>query len=255
MLGNKEYKISQFADDTFLYISDENSLQLALSTIENFVVCSSLKLSRNKSEAIWIAAFTNFRYKLCGINWTKCVTSLGVKLGNDLQRYIDENFRERISKIENLAKQWCLRNLTLKGKVLVANTLFLSQRLYLGTCIYTPEWVRSRYKEIITKFIWNNKPPKVKYTTMINKIEDGGLNLQDLQCKIKSTKINWIKKLGDKDYKAPWKTNIEQCFKENMDGIVKYNLATVDYPDFKSKFYIEMWHTWSEIHYTKNQLI
>jgi hypothetical protein len=34
---------------------------------------------------------------------------------------------------------------------------------------------------------------------MINKIEDGGLNLQDLECKLKSIKINWIKKPYDKD--------------------------------------------------------
>jgi hypothetical protein len=82
--------------------------------------------------------------------------------------------------MENLAKQWCIRKLTLKGKVLVANTLLLSQLLYLGSCIYNLAWVYDRYKQIITSFIWNNKPPKVKYSTMIAKIEDGGLNLQDL---------------------------------------------------------------------------
>jgi hypothetical protein len=89
-------------------------------------------------------------------------------------KYTDENFNQRINnqrinKIENLAKQWCLRKLTLKGKVLVANTLFLSQLLYLGSCMHTPTWVIARYREIVSKFIWNNKPPKVKYTTMLKK--------------------------------------------------------------------------------------
>jgi hypothetical protein len=57
--------------------------------IENFEVCSGLKLNRDKSEAIWIAASSNFLHKPCGIKWTKCVTSLGVKIANDLPRYID----------------------------------------------------------------------------------------------------------------------------------------------------------------------
>ena len=33
-----------------------------------------------------------------------------------------------------------------------------------------------------------------------------------------------------------------------MNEIVKYNLTMADYPDFKDKFYTEMWHTWSKIH-------
>jgi hypothetical protein len=69
----------------------------------------------------------------------------------------------------------------------------------------TPKWVTAHYREIVSKFIWNNKPPKVKYTTMIKRIEDGGLNLQDLECKIKSMKLNWINKLYNPDFKAPWK--------------------------------------------------
>jgi hypothetical protein len=81
-----------------------------------------------------------------------------------------------------------------------------------------------------------SKPPKVKYTAMINKIEDGGLNLQDLECKLKSIKINWIKKLYDKEYKAPWKSNIDQYFKEDIGEIVHYSLAENYYPVFKDKF-------------------
>jgi hypothetical protein len=46
-----------------LYLSDENSLQLALNRIENFAVSSSLKLNRDKSEAIWIAASSNYLHK------------------------------------------------------------------------------------------------------------------------------------------------------------------------------------------------
>jgi hypothetical protein len=168
-------------------------------------------------------------------------------IGNNIDKYTDENFKEKICKIENLAKQWCLRNLTLKGKVTVVNTLFISQLLYLGSCMYTPKWVLARYKEIVTKFIWNNKPPKVKYTTMIKQVEDGGLNLHDLECKIKSMKINWIKKLYDPKVRAPWKTKVESHFKVDIKEIINANLSAGDYPTFGDKFYTEMWQTWTEI--------
>ena len=51
----------------------------------------------------------------------------------------------------------------------MANTLFLSQLLYPGSCMYTPGWVIDQYKEIFTKFICNNNPLKVKYTAMLNR--------------------------------------------------------------------------------------
>jgi hypothetical protein len=44
----------------------------------------------------------------------------------------------------------------------------------------------------ITEFIWNGKPPKVKYNTLINNIEYGGLSLQDIECKLKAIKIQNI---------------------------------------------------------------
>ena len=59
LLGTKEYKISQFADDRCLYLSDEKSLQLALKLIKKFAICSGLNLNRDKSKYIWIASYSN----------------------------------------------------------------------------------------------------------------------------------------------------------------------------------------------------
>ena len=250
LLGTKEYKISQYADDTCLYLTDEKSLQVALNEIENFALCSGLKLNRDKSEAIWIAASSNFRHKPCGIKWTNSVISLGVKIGNDIEKYIDENYKERFVKIENIVKQWCVRNLTLKGKVLVSNTLLLSQLLYLGSCMYTPKWVFDKYKQIITKFIWNNKPSKVNTPpTLQKRIEDGGLNVQDLETKIEAIKLNWIKKLYDTNYYAPWKSHISKLFKMDIHTIMKSNLSKIHLLE------LEMWKTWVEINYKEPEKV
>ena len=49
-----------------------------------------------------------------------------------------------------------------------------------------PNWVLTKYKELIVKFIWDGKPPKVKYRAIISDIPNGGLKLQDLETKVKS---------------------------------------------------------------------
>jgi hypothetical protein len=60
-------------------------------------------------------------------------------------------------------------------------------------------------------------------------------------------KINWIQKLYNVEFKAQWKSNIEHYFKEDIKEIIKSNLAASDYPEFRDKFYTDMWQTWSEI--------
>ena len=62
-----EFKISQLADYTTLFFSDSESLQITLSVLDIFQKCSGLKLNRDKSEAIWIGASSNFRHKPCGL--------------------------------------------------------------------------------------------------------------------------------------------------------------------------------------------
>jgi hypothetical protein len=56
---------------------------------------------------------------------------------------------------------------------------------YLGNVIHIPKQYITKYDQIITNFVWDNKPPKVKYKAMINSIENGGLCLQDIESKLK----------------------------------------------------------------------
>ena len=43
----------------------------------------------------------------------------------------------------------------------------------------------------------NHKPPKIKSSTMIERINDGGLSMPDFDKKDKSLKAGWVKLLLD----------------------------------------------------------
>ena len=106
--------------------------------------------------------------------------------------------------MQQLLKSWKCRYLSLKGKITVINTLALSQLIYLCSIIYVPENVYSEVKKIILDFLWDGKPAKISYNTLIQGIENGGLKLIDLKSKVKSLSIAWIKRLtGESD--AKWK--------------------------------------------------
>ena len=43
--------------------------------------------------------------------------------------------------------------------------------------------------------MWDNKPAKIKYQVLIQPYEYGGVKLIDLDSKVRSLKINWIKRI------------------------------------------------------------
>jgi ribonucleotide reductase alpha subunit len=134
-----EFKIAQCADDTCLYLTDESSLKNALYVFEVFEKCSGLKVKREKSECIWIAASSNFRHKPLGMKWNKGASYLGLYICNNVKDMNEINFNKQINKIENILDLWALRKLTLKGKIQVINTLIISQVLYPATVIHIPK--------------------------------------------------------------------------------------------------------------------
>jgi hypothetical protein len=228
-IGEKTYKISQYADDTCLFLTDEDSLKNVFIILDIFTRCSGLKANRDKSEAIWIGASSNFRHKPLGIHWsTNSIKMLGIYINRNEEQCIKDNFNERIEKIENIAKLWCLRKMTLKGKILIVNTLLISQMIYVCSVLQPPDWAIQKFKRIINDFIWNNKKPKVKYNCMISTISDGGMKLQDLDSKIKALKLRWIKEILDEDSYPPWKAYIKTKYKYNIHKFPYYNIEKKD---------------------------
>jgi hypothetical protein len=158
------------------------------------------------------------------------IKTLGIYIGTDRQKMSDKNFSERLDKIQNLAQLWCLRKLTLKGKILVANTLLMPIMLYPCSVIHTPTWVIFKYKEIIVNFIWDGKPPKVKYKAIINDIPNGGLKLQDIETKVKALQLKWIQNITNIHYTAAWKEYVATKFKNlpSKKTIVENNMQQTD---------------------------
>jgi hypothetical protein len=91
-----------------LYLLNQESLKIALLNLELFHKCSGLKMNRDKREAVWIGASSNFRHKPFGLKWTAGhIKTLGLYTACDQDKMIRNNFEERLNKIENILDIWC----------------------------------------------------------------------------------------------------------------------------------------------------
>ena len=59
----------------------------------------------------------------------------------------------------------------------------------------TPLWFVEGIQKEINSFLWNNKPPRIKFTTAISDYNYGGLRLTDFNSYVIAHKAAWIKRL------------------------------------------------------------
>lgn len=133
-------------------------------------------------------------YTLKPLKWVDDLTILGIKLGTT--QVLATNYIGIIDKMKQITTVWSNRILNLMGKVTVCNSLLLSIPVYKLLMVSVPD--RKFFKEvqqIIREFLWDSKPPKKRYTKLVQSKWAGGLALADLESKNVALKASWVPRL------------------------------------------------------------
>lgn len=137
-INETECKISQYADDTTIFLDgSKNALQASLDILDRFGKISGLKINNSKTEVLWIGALskkTDIFLPERSLKWTTgSVKALGVHFATNEEESLKLNTEEKLDKIKKLAENWGLRKLTIFGKISVIKALLASQLV----CILT----------------------------------------------------------------------------------------------------------------------
>ena len=117
-VGQKEIKISQYADDTTVFVRDCESVTQLLKLLDEFKTNCGLEINTSKTEALWLGSWRNCRETPYNFKWPKeTVQALGVHFSYNEQHANRLNFEEKIKNIEKVLNAWRRRNLTLIGRI------------------------------------------------------------------------------------------------------------------------------------------
>ena len=145
--GSLEFRVCQYADDTTAFVKDERSLHALFNIIGDFERGSGAKLSRTKTEALWLGAWKDRPDEPLGLSWVKKAKILGIVFGSvNVER---DNWEPRLSKLDQCVSRWKNRSLSLIGKVLILNILGFSKLLFVSAILSPPQWVYDRINRII----------------------------------------------------------------------------------------------------------
>ena len=204
-IGNTEYVISQFADDTTLILNGtEKSLRTAMDTLKFYERISGLKINIEKTKGIWIGSKVNSTEQICEhIDFSsKDFKALGITFSTNLDRITKINYDTKIGEIKNTLNRWKRRVLTPFGKISVLKSLIISKLNHLLFSIPDPdEETINLLNSMFFDFLWNGKPDKIKRSTTYNDYSEGGIKMINIRYFLASIKISCIKRVLNGDNK------------------------------------------------------
>ena len=90
---------------------------------------------------------------------------------------------------------WSSISLTLFGKILVAESLGLSNLIHIMSNSSIKLATLQNIQKIVNRFIWSNKPAKIKHMTLKADYSNGGLRSPDILDMYKSHRLAWIPRI------------------------------------------------------------
>ena len=207
-VGNEEVKILQMADDTTILTKNIRDIPRILETLNIFYEISGLKTNIEKTMAYKLGNNQNYDHPddYMGLTWGKPpIKLLGIAITDNIEDLKRENFSKKLEGIETVSKIWAARNLSMKGKLTIINSILIPKLIYPSTVLDVPGDIIKIASDLIKTFLWNWKSPKIKVDVLIRKIEQGGIKYPCLDCKIKSWKTLWaIRALKFEDKTPLW---------------------------------------------------
>ena len=179
-VGGKEIKVTQFADDTTVFVNYHQSNLLKL--LSEFKHTSGLEVNTSKTEAMWLGAWRNKTDTPYNFKWPQePIQALGIFFSYNPDAANKLNFGEKIIKLKNTLKNWKRRKLTLHGRIKIMKTLGLSKLIYNTSVLEIPDCYVKEINKLSFEFIWEGKPAKIKRKTIISDISQGGLRMMDFE--------------------------------------------------------------------------
>ena len=235
-ISNYEILTAQYADDLWTLLEpSEDNINNLLYELEKFKRFSGLDINVDKSVAMLIGPMRDTDAKFYTqkqLFWSKgAIKILGITIYNDAEVTCNVNYMDVLTKVENILKSWQHRKLSLLGKIKMINSLMTTQFLYKFMVLPSPDEFFFRfYKRLILDFLWEGGAPRIRYNKLIQRYEEGGLKLADLEAKNWAIKTKWVEYLSNKE--APWfdvnvrsikkAQDIWKCnMKEDVDKLVK----------------------------------
>ena len=263
-----ETKVISYADDMSLFLKSLESLNLALTEIDQFKLFSGLVLNRAKSIGMWLGNNADRPVGEEGLRWlapTENIKILGIFFNPKKEAsLIEDNWNSKIQSIKNLILNWSKRNVSIWGKCLISKTFLLSKINYIIQSLALPDTILKEIDNLIFKYLWKQETntngfERINRNTLCLSIEQGGLAMISIIDQQQVMLLRWLYRIHSryKDTHTHYKI-VNKIF-ENVGGFEYSLFNNTSLPLFqglntiKSVFWKKAISVW--LNFNKNEII
>ena len=121
----KEITLTAFADGMKTFVRDKMSTDKLLKAIDNFGLCSGLKLNRSKLEAIYLSPPS--AHFATNLEVSTSVKILGIFFSYSKKEATRLNFESISESLKKRLNLWKWRHLTIIGRIQIVKTFAISK--------------------------------------------------------------------------------------------------------------------------------
>ena len=205
-ISQKEIKVSAFADDTTLYIGENNSFKHLQTQLHDLELFAGIKYNRKKCVGMWLGVNIDNQEKPLHFKWnSEKIKILGYTYGQNQKDNQEVNWQKVKTKILKDINKWNNLKLSIIGRKLIINQVMLSKIWYLAYVETPPKHIIQDIKRTIYNFLWNFKKVRINMITTTMPIMIGGLGIIDIETQCKAIKCAVISKfLNDIQKQKAW---------------------------------------------------
>ncbi len=191
--------ISLYADDIILYLDHfDVSVSSVIKEFDNFSGLSGYKINWSKSALMPI---NNVKVNFSIPSFIPIKESfiyLGITIYKDIHKIARDNFNNIFVKVKNDIQRWKNLKFSLQGRISTVKMNLLPRFNFFFSMLplSPPPGYFKEINSIISKFIWNDKCPRIKLTTLQHPNSAGGLAVPNFELYYWSFQLkalhNWV---------------------------------------------------------------
>lgn len=185
-IGEREHRLSLFADDIVVFLTNiESSIQALNNTLTKFGKFSGYKVNNNKSALLLLNGDERRNSLTCRqfVCSPGGFTYLGIKITPNIKEIISINYDPLVKKVIDSLERWNALPISIIGRINIIKMSILPKFLYFFQSIPLPLPASffAILKKTFTRFIWNNKRPRLRLSLLYLPFERGGLKVPNLK--------------------------------------------------------------------------